>query len=596
MIASHARPALALLLAVCLAGAADHAAAQSDGSDPLNLIPFDDDGSAASSGGSDGVLSAPASSDGLEVESLAAVSSAAAGTLDMGAGGFSMDMWERSDPGLVAALLPRIPGGNGSPTATELARRLLLTAARPPEGETTDLMALRMERLNALGLAADAAGLGASAGRSALSADAVAALASAKFLAGDTDAACRDVRDGMALGDSTELQKALIFCQRLAGEDAAADLGLTLLQDSGIALEPQFVALDRALATGTRGKLENLEGATPLILALALASDVPLTVTLIASAPGGIQRAIADNTLLEHDVRLAAAEYATAAGTMPGSALAALYEATPFSEAEIANALTQAVNLDAPSAHALLYRASQRQELSAGRAEALAALLHHAAEIGGPIGYLAAARAAADRISSLQPASELAWFSADASAALLLAGRPEAAARWWPLLLDRGQTNADFAARATALWPLFRIAFGEQLPDGGAGMSGWWQATGGAPEERRLALAETYLAAYSALDDNAGAPIVSEVVALSASRQNEPAPAALLFAMDQAATAGSIGQTVLLALVALGPQGPARTDPVTLQAVIAALDGVGLGVEGRLIAMEAGGQRAIAKP
>ena len=185
---------------------------------------------------------------------------------------------------------------------------------------------------------------------------------------------------------------------------------------------------------------------------------------------------------------------------------------------------------------------------------------------------------------------------ADASAALLMAGRPESAARWWPLLLDRAQGSTDFQARATALWPLFRIAFGEQLPAGGSGMAGWWQANAGSPDGRRLMLAETYLAALSAFGDSAGAPIVADVVALSLAREGAAAPAALLFAMDQAARAGSTGQTVLLALVALGPQGPAGVDPVTLEAAIAALETVGLGVEARLIAMEAWGQRAIAKP
>jgi len=598
MIASRARTALALLLALGLCGAALQAGAQSDGSDPMLLIPFDDDAAASgTTGDSNSQYVAPSvSSDGLEVESLAAVSSSAAGTLDVSGGGFSMDMWYRSDPGLVAALLPLIPGGNGSPTATELARRLLLTSASPPEGEGADLLALRMGRLNALGLSDDVADLAASAGHSSLSAAAMAGLADSQFLGSENDQACRNVRDGMSLGDNLDLQKALVFCQRLSGEDAAADLGLSLLKESGVVLEPQFVALDSALASGTRGKIDSLEGATPLIFAMALASDVPLSGALIASAPAGLQRAMALSPLLDIEIRLAAGEQATAHGAMSGDALASIYASAPYSPAEIASALTQADGMDGPSARALLFQAAGSQVLPAARAEALAAMLHHAAETGGPNGYLAAARAVAGQIASLTPASELAWFSADASAALLMAGRPESAARWWPLLLDRSQGNTDFAARSTALWPLFRIAFGEQLPDGGTGMTGWWQAMAVLADGRRLALAETYLAAFSAFGDNAGAPIMADVVALSPAREAAASPAALLFAMDQAAAAGSVGQTVLLALVALGPQGPAGADPVTLQAVIDALDTVGLGVEGRLIAMEAGGQRAIARP
>lgn len=596
MIASRARPGLGLLLALSLTAAAGGAAAQSDGSDPLLLIPFDDPAPGAAGTTDGGITSVPASSEGLEVESLAPVSSSAAGTLSAGGGGFSMEMWEGSDPGLVVALLPAIPGGNGSPTATDLARRLLLSAANPPPGEDADLLAMRLAGLNALGLPGDARELAANAGRSALSAAAMAALADAAFLENDSQGGCRNVRDGMNMGDSTELQKAMVFCQRLGGEDAAADLGITLLQESGVVLEPRFQTLDGALASGTRGRIDSLEGASPLIYAMALESDVALTGALIASAPAAVQIAIARNGALDSEIRLAAGEHATARGAMSGSDLAALYSSMAFTSDALANALTQAGTMDDGSAHALLYQASQTQQLPAGRAEALASLLHHAAETGGAPAYLAAARATADQIAALQPASELAWFSADASAALLMAGRPESAARWWPLLQDRAQGSADFAARATALWPLFRLAFGEQLPDGGAGMAGWWQATDGAGDERRLVLAETYLAAFTALGDNAGAPIVADVVALSQARDHVPAPAALLFAMDRAADAGNVGQTVLIALVALGPQGPAQADPITLEAVIGALEAVGLGVEGRLLAMEAGGQRAIAKP
>lgn len=597
MIASPARAALGLLCAAAVLAALP-AHAQTEDGQPLLLIPFDEGGTTdgAGSGGSSGYQTQTGTSsiDGLQVETLEAVDASSAGTLDINSGGFTMDLWSHVDPVLVAALLPRIGAPAGSPTAIDLGRRLLLTAAQPPEA--VDLLAVRLDRLNALGFASEVPALAASAGRGALSAAAFSALADARFLGGANEEGCRAVREGLAIGDAEGLQKALIFCQRLAGENAAAELGLAVLQDSGIALEPQFVALDAAMAAGRAGKVESLEGATPLVLAMILATDTPIGPALVGTAAPALQRAIADNALVDIETRLVAGEVATAVGTMRGADLARLYQDTPYDDAEVANALSRAGSMDGAPGRALLYRASRTQTLAAGRAEALAALLHHAAETGGAAAYLAAARAAADEISALNPASELGWFSADASAALLLAGRPEAAARWWPLLQDRAIANDDFRARATVLWPLFRIAFGEQLPPGGAGMTGWWQAMASQPAERRLAMAETYLAAFSAFGDGTGSAIVPEVVALSQTVPGEASRAALLFALGQAAHEGSVGGTVLLALTALGPGGPVNADPVTLQAVIRALDAVGLGLEGRLIAMEAGGQRAIAAP
>jgi len=48
-----------------------------------------------------------------------------------------------------------------------------------------------------------------------------------------------------------------------------------------------------------------------------------------------------------------------------------------------------------------------------------------------------------------------------------------------------------------------------------------------------------------------------------------------------------IGETVLFALLVLGPQGPAASDPVTLATVVDALRHVGLDAEARRVALEA---------
>ena len=65
-------------------------------------------------------------------------------------------MWRGIPRSLVEELLPRLPVATGSPAMQELARRLLLTRARVPDGATTSssLLGIRVERLAAAGATA----------------------------------------------------------------------------------------------------------------------------------------------------------------------------------------------------------------------------------------------------------------------------------------------------------------------------------------------------------------------------------------------------------------------------------------------------------
>jgi hypothetical protein len=65
-----------------------------------------------------------------------------------------------------------------------------------------------------------------------------------------------------------------------------------------------------------------------------------------------------------------------------------------------------------------------------------------------------------------------------------------------------------------------------------------------------------------------------------------PSPA-LIQGLGKAADAVRTGETVLLALVALGPGGPARAAPATLALVISALKRLGLEEEARAVGLEA---------
>ncbi len=531
---------------------------------------------------------APATAE-LEIETLDAVDIAAVGTLDVRSGGLGSDMWQGSQAAVLARLLPRLAGDSGSRAATQLARRLLLTAALPPQdeldetGAPRDLLAMRIDRLVALGLYDQVPALVEIAGARALSPFAHRRRVDALLLAGAPDAACQAVAAALREGDDDALAPALIFCQRFAGQHAAADLGLAVLRDAGLAVDPRFLALDRTLAGGDIGPpqpLASLEEVPALLFAMAaLAGALPSEA--LADAPAPLLKAAAGWGALPLAIRLAAAERAVAAGVMDGRALGDLYRRVKAGGGDG----------DGPAGRALLFQAALLERQAQAKAKALAALLHHGAAAGGA-GFLAAAAAAADEIASLvatpEAASELppelSWFAGDALLALLAAGQSEAARPWWPLQQRRQ------AGEATAtLWPLCRLAWGDAPGDDGEAMRRWWASGQRSPRQTAL-----YLALLAAFDDGAGAPLITDLLALPDAFETDAfdmaAPAAdvaVLLALELAARAGRRGETVLLALLALGDGGPGRAPPATLRAVATALAATGLEREARAIATEA---------
>ncbi|MBT7613779.1 MAG: hypothetical protein HN577_11270, partial [Rhodospirillaceae bacterium] len=471
------------------------------------------------------------------------------------------------------------------------ARRLLLTAASAPQGEVGDLLGARIDRLIALGLQNDVPGLIRSAGQQALTPAGHRAGVDALLLDANNDAACQAARDALATSNDDAIALALIFCQRLAGEDSAAELGIAILQDTGGEVDDRFLELDRGIASGQPVALESLDQATPLLFAMALATGASIPEDALLDAPAPLLRAISRLEALPLETRLRAAERAVAAGAMSGGELGDLYRLATFNDDQIVNALSRADDAAGPVGRALLFQAALQQSLAAARAEAISALLRHAAAEDGQAGFLAVSRATGSEIAALVPGAELAWFSGEAAMALLAAGMPEAAARWWPLLEDRARNDSVAAAQAAVLWPIYRIAFGEQLPDDGTRMRQWWDASARLAPERVVGQAEMYVALLAAFDDRSAENLIVETLATPPAIETPDATvisdAGLLLALEAASREDRLGETVLLALVALGSGGPATADPMVLRAVVDALREVGLGREARLLAMEA---------
>src|SRR5690606_15368683 len=145
--------------------------------------------------------------------------------------------------------------------------------------------------------------------------------------------------------------------------------------------------------------------------------------------------------------------------------------------------------------------------------------------------------------------------------------------------------NPDAAAAVPVLWLLARIAgSGEALVWDARSVAAWRRAAAG-DAEADLRAARLF-ALFDGLGESAGDAwqVLADPAAPSAQPMIDPAT---WFALGDAGEAGRLGETVMLALCALGPDGPGGAHPVALSRAIAALRQVGLDAEARAVAFEA---------
>ena len=90
---------------------------------------------------------------GVKIDSLQTIDPDTTGTLTASQGGFGADMWLGTERDIVEKLLPQLPVSASSAAMRDLMRRLLLSAARVPEGKSkgVSLLAIRAKLMAAMG-------------------------------------------------------------------------------------------------------------------------------------------------------------------------------------------------------------------------------------------------------------------------------------------------------------------------------------------------------------------------------------------------------------------------------------------------------------
>lgn len=524
-------------------------------------------------------------SSGVEVNTLSTVNADSVGTLTDQNGGLGIDMWQGTPRSLVEDMLPRIPIGTGSAAMRGLEQRLLLSAATPPESDAPangTLIATRVGLLATMGDLSGAEALLDATPNHAANADLIRIEADVRFLENDNARACALAAERIRSANSDYWQKAFIFCQALAGQHDKAALGVALLREQGVEDKVFYALVDALAGTGPK-TLDAMPQPTPLTLAMARAANVQLPASVTASNQPAILRAVATSPNVPIELRLEAGERAAAAGALPIETLQQLYTAVSFSEADLANPLSRAEAETGPLSRALLYRTALVQTVPTAQAEAVAKALDLARQGDR---YASTVRTFLPILKKIPPSAELVWFAPEAVRAFLIADQPELVRSWYGVLRASALFNNDSANAVAALKPLLRLAGSPEVDDWKPeDLDAWWQAASGTPEGRgRAALLYAMMDAFGqAVPDTLWQNLLVGPQQTTTAVPEAP----LWFRLRSAAQGGRVGETAMLALIALGDGGPSQADPVTLRDVLSRLVSVKLDADARALAVEA---------
>ena len=523
----------------------------------------------------------------VQVQQLESLDINGFGTLDESHGGLPAGFWLGTDAVLATKLLATARPSASRPLES-LMRRLLLSVATPPvlgdgavaQGES--LMVRRARALWALGHADDLAALLKALPLPAISPPLRRMRADAALLVGDSATACAEAAPLAAASTTDPYPVELrVYCQFVAGQGAAAALGVDVLREQGPA-DPLFFTLADALSGAGPLPKGGVAATSPLTLAMARLAKAELADPGPDTSPMEL-RAIALVAGASLDVRLTAGERAEAVGALDTDTLRRLYASVPFTADELTNAESKSATMAPPRAHAILYQAADRQTVPLAKAGLIARALNGA---DGP-GFFVMARVFAPQIAALQPSADVALYAPVMSRALLAAHQFDVARSWIGWV--RAQAAADKAVAATSadLAVRARLAQLVDAPLTLDQLNAWRDAGAGLPAERAARRMGLGLALLVAVGDAVPPEAwLGQIDTAALSTAQVPSPA-LALGLDSAAAGKRIGEIILYATATLGDGTLTQIDVASIARAVAALKGAGFEAEARMLALDA---------
>jgi len=512
---------------------------------------------------------------------LGGVDASSAGLVSDANGGLGVNMWQGATRADVDHYLSIMPVATSSSVVNDLSRRLLLTGATPPEGQVSgaSLLAIRLDRLMASGHTDLAAQLGR--GTLADKSPPVAmARAQVALALADDQAACGELANLPAGNDPAHdaadafSMRLSAFCQIRSGKTAEANVTFDLAREEAYD-NPLFYSLAYQANEGLK-----LKAAAPQSLDMLDLRFYALAKRALPDNAGDIVGPAAVKTLAQDEtlapqIRIEAGERALSYGLINGAELVKLYMAVKFKPDEVEGAKAGLLPKSSIMQRALLFQAIQTEVLPTDRCDLMKQFL---AQADGVDRYGAAVQVLLPSLEALVPGSLLQSFAPTATRAFLSAGDLVHARQWLALVEPSAAHDLhEFSA-------LMRIA-----DPAGLGPMSNEQVTAIAADLTSNVVADQNFAATEAMIYDGSGVTLPQVVlqALVAAPRSVGAPEPLLNQLHNAGLHGSVGEVVLLSLVAIGPGGPERADRQAVAQSISSLRAVHLDGEARRLALEA---------
>ncbi|NIJ50104.1 hypothetical protein [Rhizomicrobium electricum] len=403
----------------------------------------------------------------VEVGSLGTPEGSPVGTLDSSNGGFGDRLWSGSDRANAEKLLAKAPLVSGDKVLRDLVRRAVLTRAAAPPGQAKKaFVTMRIERLLDAGLIQEAGALAAEAqvpnddGFARVQAEAV-------LLANRAQDACGPATAARQNGDDTFWMQLRAYCAEVTGDTATAELTHQVMKAQG-RNDPAYDTLVESVLTKKPLAPGAITKPTAMHIFLLQQAGLPVTETL-ARTMGTPENLLAmRDTRNPPRARFEAAERIVSTGAVSPAELIKVADAQDLPLGKVASAAGEAPNLPFFMGQVLLRRAATIETRPGAKAE----LAMTALSLGEKykLSRLASALQA-DVIASIKPGPGLHAYARPFARALVLAGKPEAAAAWttgdpvMKVLVAFASNNPQRIAATQADLKAFAIGLAKNPPD-----------------------------------------------------------------------------------------------------------------------------------
>ena len=565
----------------------------------------------------------PANTVDISMGELAAPNRDQIGLVDALSGGFPVTLWQGSELETLRKILPQLPTRMTSPAQRRLAENLLLSSGSTPasvngnlslsefsQGSPTLaasqwLLETRIIQLEAMGAWHDALAMIELVPLTNITRTLRRLRADAYLITGRVGDACGDTRVALSRAPDIHWQKMQVFCHLVNGQTSAADLGLSLLREQQADDATYFWAAE-LMRGGKPDSPVTLGAPTPLLIAMLRVANVPAPDVLIRSGDatafgvlaalphpeqeaGGDKRSDAEKQEMHRaaaEAQMLLAERAVSVGTLPPERLRTLYRELAIDEGE-APSLSEISSTDVRG-RARLFQSALAQTVPTARAEVIAHALEIArADMGGTGPSLSTVGMVyAPLMAGIAPSADMIWFAGAATRGLLAAGEADGAREWLELVRTMARTSGEALSLADGLWPLERL-----LTPGAKGrlptpaMEAWAASVS---DDVAAQGREILLNLFTAFGDPVTTADWQSVMDSRRIVEHGPSVAPHIWnGMSLAAGERRVGESAVLALIALGDEGPAFAAPETLAKVIATLMAAGREQDARALAVEA---------